>query len=136
MAPTPRSALRAALVFAATIVLMAPDLAWAKSGGGHHSGSRAGRGNAHSHVHRGTRVGGAFLLASPYSYYYAPILAGPAPAGPVVYVEQFPGIPTEDSGESIYCPERAAPYPYVTECPGGWQRVFSQEQAAQQAPVR
>jgi hypothetical protein len=134
MASMSRFALRAGIAFVATVVLIAPDLAWAKNGGGHHSGSRAGRGNAHGHVHnRGAHARGALLPASPYSYYYAPVLV--QPAGPVTYIEQFQGVPTPDTTDNIYCPERAAPFPYVTECPGGWQRIFSQEQATQQAPV-
>ena len=121
--------------FAAAGVLAAPDDGWAKGKGGAHSGKH--RSGAHpGHRHGVPFARGGLFIASPYSYYYAPLWAGIDPVAPVVYVEQFPGIPTADTQGTIYCPERAAAYPYVTECPGGWQRIFPKEQAAEASPAQ
>jgi hypothetical protein len=115
--------------FAAAGVLAAPDETWAKGKGGAHSGGH--RSGAHSgHRHGVPFARGGLFLAIPYSYYYPPLWSGIDPSAPVVYVEQFPGIPGADTQDTIYCPERAAAYPYVTECPGGWQRILSKEEAA------
>jgi hypothetical protein len=127
-------------------VLAAPDAVSAKGGGGHggsHGGGhRGGSHSGHRHAHGSAFIGaGAFYAGmysfypGPYSYYYNPIWSGIDPSARVVYVEQFAGTPTPDSKDSIYCPERASHYPYVTDCPGGWQRIFSMEQAARQAPA-
>jgi hypothetical protein len=82
----------------------------------------------------------------PAPYYSYPAYAYPAPAysypgpdyaypGPAVapsagYVEQ--GVPqaapapAQPQGEWYYCGNSNAYYPYVRECPGGWQRVPAQ----------
>jgi hypothetical protein len=104
----------AALVAAA----MAGDC-WA--GKGRSSGSgRSFHSGSGTHHHGGHRfhgrtaffVGGAFFYPSPYFYYPPPVYYDP-PAP--VYIEQQP--------YWYYCPEAAAYYPYVNECPGGWQPV-------------
>jgi hypothetical protein len=54
----------------------------------------------------------------PYSYY------PPAPPAPTVYIERSaPPPPPPAEYWWNYCPESKAYYPYVRECPGGWQRV-------------
>jgi hypothetical protein len=61
-----------------------------------------------------------------YPYYYAPYGAEVAsPSRPQEYVER-----TDSGGAGAaqpeawrYCPESGAYYPYVKECPGGWQTV-------------
>ena len=65
------------------------------------------------HFHGGhTRVfvGGTFFFG-PYPYYYWPgyYYAAPVVAAPVAYW--------------YYCAPLAAYYPYVQDCPGGWQLV-------------
>jgi len=45
---------------------------------------------------------------------------------PTVYVEQPPAPqaqPHQPAGWWYYCADAAAYYPYVKECPAGWQRV-------------
>jgi hypothetical protein len=126
----------AALATASLLAL--PDEAWAGRGGGRHgggkqSGSRSG--HSHHHVHRSVLIGGALFYPWPYSYYFQPLLPEIQEPWPVVYVEQFPGTPTPDTKDWIYCPGKAASYPDVTECPGGWQRVIPLEQAIHQAPA-
>ena len=69
----------------------------------------------------------------PPPYYYppapAPVIVVP-PATPPVYVEQAPAAPVEAAPETprywYYCPSGKAYYPYVKECPEGWQRVLPQ----------
>jgi hypothetical protein len=82
----------------------------------------------------------------PGPYYAYPAYAYPAPAyaypgptytypGPAVapsaaYVEQnFPhaaAAPAQPQGDWYYCANSKSYYPYVGECPGGWQRVPAQ----------
>ena len=129
--------------FLATIAVVATDDSWAggrgRSGGGHrgtHSGARAGVAHHHSHPHfvypRTVIIGAPFFYPGPY-YYYPP----PPPyyyAPPPVYIEQYPGAPAPQSQDWYYCPNANAYYPYVKDCPGGWQRVLP-SQPAQPSPL-
>jgi hypothetical protein len=60
----------------------------------------------------------------PRVYMPAPVIV--TPPAPPVYIEQPPappaGVPLEP-GYWYYCEEAKAYYPYVKQCPGGWQRV-------------
>ena len=76
----------------------------------------------------------------PYPYYYPPY--GPSATLPPVYVEQGneEAAPPPQSGYWYYCANPPGYYPYVQECPGGWQRVAPQPPPApvaehQPAPV-
>ena len=87
----------------------------------------------------GALVGGALL--SPYyyggypyysPYYYPPYYPPVAPA-PSVYIEQpaqqqiAPAAPQQQmQGSWYYCAASHAYYPYVKDCPSGWQRVAPQ----------
>jgi hypothetical protein len=118
------------IALAATLAAL-PDAARAKGHAGHasggHGGSHSGQGH---HFGRGAVfVGGALFYPSPYSYGFYPLRDDLQPPGPIIYIEQFTETPTPDTKDWIYCPEKAASYPEVTECPGGWQRVFPQGQA-------
>ena len=88
------------------------------------------------HFHRGTVfIGGAFVGASFWPYYYypypPPYYYGPDYVPryevPGVYVERFDGSPTPDTPGEIFCPSAGAYYPDVQECQGGWQRVLRAE---------
>jgi hypothetical protein len=60
--------------------------------------------------------------AYPYSYYYP----STAPSVPQEYIQRSePENPAarEPSNVWYYCPDTKAYYPYVKECPGGWQTV-------------
>ena len=59
----------------------------------------------------------------PYNYpYYAPTVE--VPAEPPVYIERYQSKPSSTpSGVWYYCADSKAYYPYVKECPGGWQTV-------------
>ena len=123
------------IVLAASLAAL-PDVACAKGHaghgtGGHGGGAHSGQGHNHHHYGRGAVfVGGALFYPSPYSYGFYPLRNDLQPPGPIIYIEQFTETPTPDTQDWIYCPEKAASYPEVTECPGGWQRVFPQGQAS------
>ncbi|GLU32515.1 hypothetical protein WKR88_17690 [Trinickia caryophylli] len=67
----------------------------------------------------------------PYPVYPPPYYAPPVviePAQPDVYIERSqtaaPGTPATSSGGTWwYCRASKAYYPYVKECPGGWQET-------------
>lgn len=109
----------------------------------------AGVGNAwadRGHVHFGIEIGpywgpGYYLPypyyypVSPYYYppYYPPVMERPAPQ---VYIEQppapaaLPAPAAPDASASAnywyYCAKPKGYYPYVKECPSGWQKVLPQ----------
>lgn len=97
-----------------------------------------GRGSGFNHVHSGGHVRfgvfvGAPLFFPPYYpayypapyYYYPPAVAVQSP--PPVYVEQnAPQAAPEQANYWYYCADAKAYYPYVKQCPGGWQRVSPQ----------
>ena len=69
----------------------------------------------------------AYGYAAP-AYGYPPVAV--APASPQAYVEQatapMPSAPAQAQRDWYYCADSKAYYPYVAECPAGWQRVPSQ----------
>jgi hypothetical protein len=98
------------------------------------------RGYPQRHHHHGRAVlfiGAPFLFYSwPYGYYYAPppYYYGPDYSRaheelPGIYVEKFEGTPTPETPGDIFCPSKAAYYPDVQDCPGGWQRVIREQGA-------
>lgn len=111
-------ALAAAAVLVAGATLSAPAFAW-----DHHHGGRA---------HFGISIGipvygpGWYAPYSPYyypPYYYPPVVVA-QPATPPVYVEKdSPAQQAAPESWWYYCAGSKAYYPYVRECPGGWQRV-------------
>jgi hypothetical protein len=68
----------------------------------------------------------------PYPYYYP--YAYPAPVvvqqQPTTYIEQPAPQPQQPAQSAVgywyYCTDPGAYYPYVKECPAGWQRVAPQ----------
>ena len=113
-------------VFALAIGASASALAWHQGG----------------HARVGVYIGGPGYWYSPYYYppYYAPYYpayAYPpvvvAPAAPPVYIEQSapaqPPVQSQAQSQSnwwYYCADTKTYYPYIKECPAGWQRVPSQ----------
>ena len=65
--------------------------------------------------------GGPYYPYYPYYYdpYYYPRTVIVEPQQPQRYIEQS----SPDSGYWYYCGDSKAYYPYVKDCPGGWQRV-------------
>lgn len=102
------------------------------------------RGFRHGGPHIGVYVGPGFYgpgwgpyyprpyyVPPPYPYpYYPPVVVTPAPAAPPVYIEQAPqqsaAPQSADSGYWYYCAPSEGYYPYVKECPSGWQKVAPQ----------
>ncbi|HEX2603189.1 MAG TPA: hypothetical protein VHL60_00835 [Oxalicibacterium sp.] len=62
----------------------------------------------------------------PYPYYaYPPVVV--APAEPPTYIQQEPAPQqAQPSNDWFYCRKPEGYYPYVKQCPGGWQRVAPQ----------
>ena len=105
----------------------------------------AGAGNAwadrdrgHFDAHFGVMIGPTFgpywqpwyAPMSPYAYYppaYPPVLV--APSAPPVYIQQQAPAASEPGDYYwYYCAAAKGYYPYVKECPGGWQKVSPQPQ--------
>lgn len=90
--------------------------------------ARGGHGHGHGRVTFGFHFGAPFY-GGPYwgpwwhyppPYYYYPGPAVVVPAQPTTYIEQ----PAADTaGWWYYCDTSRGYYPYVKECPSGWQRV-------------
>jgi hypothetical protein len=61
----------------------------------------------------------------PYYYYPAPVYVAPSvvQVQPPVYVERHESPVTDFNGWWYYCVNAKGYYPYVKECPGGWQKV-------------
>jgi hypothetical protein len=66
-----------------------------------------------------------FYYPPPAYYYYPPAPVVVQPAAPPVYVERSDVVP-EGPGTWFFCAESNSYYPYVRQCPGGWQRVPAQ----------
>jgi hypothetical protein len=116
---------------------------WHGGGGGQWHGGGGWHGGGHSNVHFGVAFGFPFYGYGyypysygypyyPYGYPYAYPAYGYAPAamGPQAYVEQgttqSAPAPAQAQGDWYYCAASNGYYPYVTECPAGWQRVPAQ----------
>jgi hypothetical protein len=57
-----------------------------------------------------------------YPYYYPPAVV--VPSTPPAYIERSEPEPSSTTpGVWYYCPDSKTYYPYVKECPGGWQTV-------------
>ena len=105
--------MKAALILSAVLLgalEAAPAFAW------HHSG----------HVRFGVVIGGPIYpwwYYPPYPY-YPPVVA--VPAAPPTYIEQGETQAPAQQGYWYYCAASKTYYPYVKECPAGWQRVTPQ----------
>lgn len=96
------------------------------------------------HWHRGPRVSIGFTIGTPLHYgawypgpfwYYPPVApVVVAPAAPPVYVQReepaaATGARTDASSWWYFCRDANAYYPYVKQCPGGWEKVAPQPPA-------
>jgi hypothetical protein len=103
-------------------------------GGGHYGGSYQGGGHYGGYYRGRGYFGWPYwgLWYDPlnyypyyYPYYYPPSVA--VPSMPEEYIERSQPEPSSTpSGVWYYCPESRTYYPYVKECPGGWQMVPAQ----------
>jgi len=145
-------ATKAALAFVALLALSlaASVPAQADRGHGSYHGGHGGHYYGHSGVHWGVYLGVPFYYPGYYSSYYYPPYYSPyyypgyggyypgygstvvVPSGPTTYVERAdqqaaPEAPAQSWW--YYCPESKTYYPYVKQCPGGWQKVAPQPPA-------
>jgi hypothetical protein len=101
-------------------------------GGGYYGRPYWGGGGYYGRPYWGGGYYGSLYFPGPYLYpsaVVAPYYDAPSvvvvPAQPQVYIEQ--GAAVEQAPESsqywYYCRETRNYYPYVKECPGGWQKV-------------
>jgi hypothetical protein len=68
----------------------------------------------------------------PYAYYppypyYPPVVT--VPSAPPTYIQQGEAEPAPPLSYWYYCEQPQGYYPYVKQCPGGWQKVPSQPPA-------
>ena len=88
--------------------------------------------HGHGHTSFGVTIGvpwGPWYYPSPYPYYYQPSPPIVIERTPPVYIEQSapPSVPqAAQNSYWYYCNASNAYYPYVNECPSGWQRVSPQ----------
>ncbi len=78
-------------------------------------------------VSLGVFVGPGFFYSPPPYYYQPRVVVVPAPS-PVYYIERVGEQPAASlpQGYWYYCGESKTYYPYIKECPGGWQPVAPQ----------
>lgn len=103
---------------------------------GHGHGHGYG-GHAHWGISLGFPIYAPGFYPAPYYAYPAPVYGYPAvviaPSAPPVYVEQgaveAAPAPAPAQNDWYYCAESRAYYPYVAQCPSGWQRVPAQAPA-------
>lgn len=91
----------------------------------------------HGHSHSGVRLGivigapAVWYHSYPGYYYYPPAYYPPVvavPASPPVYIERGnTQAAPEVQNYWYYCPDEKTYYPYVKQCPGGWERVVPQQ---------
>ena len=133
----------AAMLLGTVIASDAPARGGGRSGGhggGHGGGHAANFGGQSGHFAGGTHfvprfrtrvfIGASLFaplyyypLPPPYYYDPAPAYIDPAPT----YIEQYPGqTAPQQSFYWFYCTSSNAYYPYVKDCPGGWQQVAPQ----------
>lgn len=102
---------------------------WAHGyGGGHYGGGHYGGhyGGHVGHVHPGFGFYFGGPLYNPYyNYPYYPPAVVAVPATPPVYIQQSapPAQQQYPSGYWYFCDKPQGYYPYIKECPPGWQQV-------------
>lgn len=103
-------------VLAIFLLAVAACSAWAHPGYYYRPAPRVG-------VYVGVPFGPWYYPPVPY-YYYPRVIA--VPAAPPVYIEQASPPAAPAQGYWYYCNSAGAYYPYVKDCPGGWQKVPAQ----------
>jgi|SRR3954468_7140456 hypothetical protein len=85
----------------------------------------------HHRAHVGVFIGGPVWYPYPYPYYAYPPTVVVREAPPTTYIEQStPDSGAQQPGYWYYCADSRAYYPYVKDCPAGWQKVAPQAQPA------
>ena len=126
MKTVPRSIGALVLVLFATLASSASMAQHRGHGHGHGGNVRFG-------ISLGFPIYGPRYYPAPYYAYPAPVYAYPpvvvAPSAPPVYIELGTAPEAQAQGDWYYCAAANAYYPYVAECPAGWQRVPAQPPA-------
>jgi hypothetical protein len=124
---------RAVLLSMALVAATAPGIAQARGGhGGHHGGHFGGFGwgLAAGALIAAPLIAGSYLArpyyAPPYAYApnygYAPVYVQPTYAQPV-YAQPYSAPAQQQANAWYFCPSSNGYYPYVRQCPGGWEQV-------------
>ena len=72
----------------------------------------------------GPRFGWWWVVGPSWYYYPTPVYPYPNPYNPPVVINTTPAQPGPAPEQYwYYCAAAKAYYPYVSECPGGWQKV-------------
>jgi hypothetical protein len=120
-----------------TLVLLLFATLASSSAMAQHRGHGHGHGGHGGSVRFGISLGiplfGPRFYPAPYYAYPAPAYVYPpvvvAPSSPPIYIEQgatAQEAPAQAQGDWYYCADSNAYYPYVAQCPAGWQRVPAQ----------
>lgn len=114
----------AALLLAAASSAALADRDWHGGGDWHHHGDWDRGGHVHFGLYFGAPLGWNDWDYPPPYYYYPPRVVV-VPSSPPVYVQQPSEQPAPEAQQYwwYYCPGSKTYYPYVKQCPGGWQRV-------------
>ncbi len=129
---------KATLALAAILLAVTAGVPALAHGGGHHGGHHGWHGGHHggwhhhgSRVHFGLFVGAPGFWYDPwpapypyypYSYYYPPAVV--VQSSPPVYIERDGNTAAPGASDYwYYCADAKRYYPYVKQCPGGWQRI-------------
>lgn len=137
--------LRTALLVAAAAAIALPVAARADRGDRHerwHGDIRhfdrndmhVWRGGHWIHSRHGGRLGWWWVAGGLWYFYPRPVYPYPNPYVPPVVVQSSPPVYVEQPQSAVsppapaaqtwyYCAQAQAYYPYVAECPGGWQPV-------------
>lgn len=130
---------RCRLILLCTLFAGASGTVFAHSGGYGHHGHHHGRSRTHVGVVISPSIGWSWHYPGAYAYptyayppyyypYSAPVVV--VPSAPTTYIQQAPPeepIPAA-SDWYYYCRKPEGYYPYVRQCPGGWQRIPTQPQ--------
>jgi hypothetical protein len=85
----------------------------------------------HHRAHVGVFIGGPVWWGYPYPYYAYPPTVIVRETPPTQYIEQStPDGAQPQQGYWYYCADSKTYYPYVKDCPAGWQKVVPQTQPA------
>ena len=117
-------------------------------GSGHYGGHYGGGGHFGGHhdgSHFSVLIGDPFWYPSwyypfyyPYYYPYYPFGEVSVPSMPQEYIEQTGpdgSAATTTSDVWYYCPKSKTYYPYIKECPGGWQTVPASPETEPESPL-
>jgi len=128
-----------ACLYIVLIMSITSNPVWARGGGhggghygggwGGHYGGGYGHGGHYGHSSFGLYFGAPFYsypyYRYPYQYpYYYPPAVVTVPSAPPVYIQQSPPATRQyPAGYWYYCNNPEGYYPYIKECPDGWQQV-------------